>query len=393
MALLFADRVRVTTTAAPGTGTFAISTAVAAYQGFPSSFVVGTQCYYLIEDGTAWETGIGTLTASGVWTRTTVLASSNSNAAISASISAVLSLTPSAQFAIDLQSRSDSNLGRNRIRNSRFLVNQRGTSFSVSAAYQSDGWIGSASAGTYTASVAAPSATYGYSGSMTVSAASLTAAGTLVLSQRIESYDVMDLVGGYVTLSFWLLATTSAGTLSFAINLNTPTAQDNYASTTTQQTVTVTPTGTATRYTVVFPNVLPAAAANGLAVAFQLTQNASTGNASFTLAGVQLEAGQYATALARIPLYMEVEWCQRFYNAQSGGESFYDTAGGAFYQQYFYPTRMRAAATVAFTGTSVTNLASAAYTSGTVDGFYATTKATAAGLATYTYSYTASAEL
>ena len=393
MALLFADRVRVTTSAAPGTGTFAISTPVAAYQGFPASFVVGTQCYYLIEDGTAWETGIGTLTASGVWTRTTVLASSNSNAAISASVSAVLSLTASAQFGTDLQARSDVNLGRNRIRNSRFLINQRGLSgATASGAYTSDGWLIGYTAGTLAWTVAAASATYGYSGSLTSTVTGLTAAGSNQIVTRIESYDVMDLVGQQVTFSAFLLNTTSAGTATVTVTLSSFSAQDNSTSPNLIQTLTLPVTGTAQRLFGTF-SALPAAVANGVQINIISTQAGATGNNTLTVAGVQLEAGAYLTPLARIPLYMEVEWCQRFYNAQSGGESFYDSAGGSFFQQYFYPTRMRAAATVTFTVTSVTNTASGAYTAGTVDGFYATTKATAAGLATYTYSYTATAEL
>nr|WP_321986111.1 hypothetical protein [uncultured Lichenicoccus sp.] len=394
MALLFADRVRVAASAAPGTGTFAVGTAVSAYQGFPAAFVVGSSCYYLIEDGTSWEVGVGTLTATAVWTRTTVLLTSAGNTtALTLTANAVLSLTPSAQFGTDLQARADSNYGRNRIRNSRFQVNQRGTSgFAGSGSYTSDGWLVSCSAGTMATTIAAASSTYNYSGSLTTTTTGLTSGANMNLLQRIESYDVMDLVGQQVTVSFTGLATTSAGSFTAAVGLYYPSAQDNFGTNTLVQSVPVTLTATATRVSVTF-STLPANIANGLQVAITLTQATSTGTTALTVAGVQLEAGSYVTALEKKPIVLELEWAQRFYCNGSGGESFYDTAAGVYYQQYFYPTPMRAAPTVVFTATSVANLASGVYTAGTALGFYVTTKATAAGLATYTYTFTATAEL
>jgi hypothetical protein len=77
MGLQFIDRVRVTT-ATTGTGAIAIGAAVAGYQGF-SGMAVGNTAYYTIEDGSAWEIGLGTLSASGTWTRTTVIATSAGN--------------------------------------------------------------------------------------------------------------------------------------------------------------------------------------------------------------------------------------------------------------------------------------------------------------------------
>jgi hypothetical protein len=53
---------------------------------------VGNTSYYYIEDGTAWEVGLGTLSSSTVFARTSVLFSSSSGSAISLSGSAVLSL-------------------------------------------------------------------------------------------------------------------------------------------------------------------------------------------------------------------------------------------------------------------------------------------------------------
>jgi hypothetical protein len=83
MAFVIADRVQETTTTT-GTGTVVLSGAVTGYQTFA---VIGNtnQTYYTIADqsGTNWEVGVGTYYSGNLsLARTTVLASSNSNAAV-----------------------------------------------------------------------------------------------------------------------------------------------------------------------------------------------------------------------------------------------------------------------------------------------------------------------
>ena len=83
MALLVKDRIKETTTTT-GTGTITLAGAATGYQAFS---VIGnaSTTYYAIEDanGTGWEVGLGTYTLSGTTlARTTILASSNSGAAI-----------------------------------------------------------------------------------------------------------------------------------------------------------------------------------------------------------------------------------------------------------------------------------------------------------------------
>lgn len=81
MALILADRVQETTNTT-GTGTLTLAGAVAGYQSF-AAIGNGNTTYYTILSGTAWENGIGTYTSAGTTlARTTILSSSNSNAAI-----------------------------------------------------------------------------------------------------------------------------------------------------------------------------------------------------------------------------------------------------------------------------------------------------------------------
>ena len=80
MPLVIADRVRETSTTT-GTGTLTLDGAVSGYRTFSSGIGNSNTCYYTITLGSAWEVGIGTVSA-GQLARTTVLDSSNANAAV-----------------------------------------------------------------------------------------------------------------------------------------------------------------------------------------------------------------------------------------------------------------------------------------------------------------------
>lgn len=83
MALIKADRVKETTTST-GTGTIALAGAATGYRAFSAVCAVGDTLYYAIAHQTAgeWEVGLATYSAANTLTRTTVHASSNSNAAV-----------------------------------------------------------------------------------------------------------------------------------------------------------------------------------------------------------------------------------------------------------------------------------------------------------------------
>lgn len=81
MALVLKDRVKETTSTT-GTGTLTLNGAATGYQAF-SVIGDGNTTYYTITDGTDWEVGVGTYTASGTTlSRDTILDSSNSGSAV-----------------------------------------------------------------------------------------------------------------------------------------------------------------------------------------------------------------------------------------------------------------------------------------------------------------------
>jgi hypothetical protein len=84
---LYKDRVKDTTTTT-GTGNLTLSgTAPTGFQSFNTAFGTGTYFYYVISSssGSEWEVGRGVLTASTTLVRDKILASSNSDNAVSLS--------------------------------------------------------------------------------------------------------------------------------------------------------------------------------------------------------------------------------------------------------------------------------------------------------------------
>ena len=83
MALVVNDRVKETSTTT-GTGTFTLAGAVTGFETFSSAIGNGNTTYYAIalQGGAEFEVGLGTV-AAGTLARTTIISSSNSDAAVS----------------------------------------------------------------------------------------------------------------------------------------------------------------------------------------------------------------------------------------------------------------------------------------------------------------------
>ena len=83
MPVLMGYRVKETSTTT-GVGTYSLAGTTAGFQTFVAGIGNGQQCYYVAEDGTNWEFGIGTVTDATPDTlaRTTILASTNGGAAV-----------------------------------------------------------------------------------------------------------------------------------------------------------------------------------------------------------------------------------------------------------------------------------------------------------------------
>jgi len=85
-------------TATTGTGTLTLGSAESGYQSFADAGVVDTDVVrYVIEDGTDWEIGTGTYTATGTTLSRTVLESSNADAALNLTGSAVVYVSATAE--------------------------------------------------------------------------------------------------------------------------------------------------------------------------------------------------------------------------------------------------------------------------------------------------------
>lgn len=99
MALVFKDRVQETSTTS-GTGTVTLAGAVSGFQDF-SVIGDGNTTYYTITNGSNWEVGIGTYTASGTTlSRDTILESSNAGSAITLSGTSNVFVTYPAEKAV-----------------------------------------------------------------------------------------------------------------------------------------------------------------------------------------------------------------------------------------------------------------------------------------------------
>lgn len=245
---------------------------------------------------------------------------------------------------------------RNRLNNGSFRVQQRGNSVTVPngiIAYTLDQWI------VYSAgdSTVVTGGTGGVASNNNFLQLVPGAANTLVqLFQRIESANCQDLVAGTsVTISGFFSGSSLTGSIP-TITLLTPTAVDNWASTTTVGAFTPMVISAQAVNTLQFFSqtfVLSADATAGLEVVFNWGGAAGL---TLQLASMQLEKGAQYTQFEYRPIEVEFRLCQRYYQSQHWYSS--STAAAASAQagnSTGLGTTMRTTPTVIRSGVVTTN--------------------------------------
>ena len=213
---------------------------------------------------------------------------------------------------------------RNRIINGSMGIAQRGTSFSspASGSYTVDRWWLYAT-GTTVASVAQVAGPTGYRYATQITGAAGNTQTALV--QRIESYNCSDLSGQTITIQA-NISVSSAQTINW--NLQYPSAQDNWSSTTAFASGTWSATTTATTFTATITG-LPSNVTNGMQLQFAPQNGGAFTSGTITITGVQLELGSVATPFEVRSVGTELALCQRYYyNMQA--QSIYALFGSGF---------------------------------------------------------------
>jgi hypothetical protein len=254
---------------------------------------------------------------------------------------------------------------RNRVINGSMQIDQRNSgaaqTITTAGAYTVDRWLAVPTGASVTGQQVAGPTGYQYAYRIT-GAASVTG---ILFQHRIESFNCADFVNQNVALSVNIsnsLLTTVTWTAYYANTAN------NFAGGVTQiATGTFTVSSTAAQYTATFN--AGANAANGIAIQFSVGAQTS---GTWTVTGVQLEAGSYATPFER-QIYSDVlSQCQRYYEAVNFGSNI--TIGSASVgtsfnppnaQGLFFPFKVtkRTAASMSSTAASTFSVAGVSATS------------------------------
>ncbi len=190
---------------------------------------------------------------------------------------------------------------RNRIINGDMRVAQRGTTVAAtSGGYTLDGWRAPGAGGTTTSQIQDSPSGYGYCLQATHTS------GFDWYDHRIESLNMLSLVGQPVVLTAWvkLVSGVATGSIAFATptvvnnfgSLNSNVGSTGFTATTSWQKITVTGT-------------IPASGVNGLNIGINL----DSGSSVVRFTDVQLEPGTVATPFEFRPYSVELALCQRYY--------------------------------------------------------------------------------
>jgi hypothetical protein len=299
-------------------------------------------------------------------------------------------------FVAATASSNNNNDGRNILRNSHFLVNQRAAPFSYSSppsGYASDGWIIASSATSVSGNITTGSSAYAYSNYQTVTSA-VGASQYVTLSQRIEANSILSLSGQSVTFSFYASASTTAGSFQVSAGIGYASALNNFSTITSISSTNVTVTGTAARYSVTFSS-LPTNIANGIVVSIVMTQLTSSGTVTLNVGGCQLEEASSATVLEYRDIAIEQIVSSRYF--QTISVSAVDVASAAnqqFGATFTYAPMRSTPTVVAGAQGSYSNIANGTMTADSNNsGHFLITSAGSGPCSGVAFQFTLSAEL
>jgi hypothetical protein len=272
-----------------------------------------------------------------------------------------------------LRWQPDFSVGRNKIINGDFSINQRQfSSTTTNATYIFDRWFtrtGGDGTGTFTPQTftpgAAPVSGYEATNYVRIVTAGSTSTNTLMaLRQRIE--DVRTFAGQTITISFWAKA--ASGTPKMAIPFTQSFGSGGSSDVVTPATGAITISTSWARYstTISVPSISGKTVGAGSYAMISLavsvgsdfaTDHASIGiqNNTFEIWGVQAENGSVATAFqtATGTLQGELAACQRYYYQRSSlPGAAYSTTAGRFFS--VHPVTMRVNPTITYPA-SLTN--------------------------------------
>ena len=248
-----------------------------------------------------------------------------------------------------------SSFKRNKLINGSMNVYQRGSvNATTSGAYTLDRWFVTPTGATVTVTQSTATVPTNFTASLNVAgAASVT---NVSAYQRIESINCQELTSSSkVTVSGYIYQSTGSAVTTATVALVTPTASDNYASTTSAATTYTIPSFASATWTY-FSNTftLTTGCTNGLQLTIALGTGLTTG--SFNLTGVQLEVGSVATPYERQIYSDQLAQCQRYYfrlhnnnlaYTQFGIGRAFTTTGGT--SNVFLPVSLRALPSLGYT--------------------------------------------